>query len=71
MKILIAGSHGMIGAAVTRHLVKCGKEFLLSSRRIQPAKLLAAGYCFRFPELGEALRHEMEVMNAGLTSQPA
>lgn len=37
-----------------------GEEFLLSSRRIQPAKLLAAGYPFRFPELEGALRHELE-----------
>lgn len=42
-----------------------GREFMLSSRRIQPAKLLAAGYQFRFPELEQALRHEMEVMNRG------
>ena len=40
-----------------------GEEFMLSSRRIQPAKLLAAGYQFRFPELEQALRHEMESMN--------
>ena len=43
-----------------------GEEFLLASRRIQPAKLLAAGYRFRFPELEQALRHEMESMTAGL-----
>jgi uncharacterized protein len=36
-----------------------GEELLLSSRRIQPAKLLAAGYRFRFPELEQAVRHEM------------
>jgi len=47
-----------------------GEEFLLSSQRIQPAKLLAAGYRFRFPELEQALQHEMEIMNAGLISQP-
>ncbi len=40
-----------------------GEEFLLSSRRIQPTKLLAAGYAFRFPELEQALQHEMEGMN--------
>jgi uncharacterized protein len=43
-----------------------GEEFLLASRRIQPAKLLAAGYAFRFPELEQALRHELESMTAGL-----
>ncbi len=50
-----------------------GEEFLLASRRIQPAKLLAAGYVFRFPELEQALRHEIESMTAGLPvkeSQP-
>jgi uncharacterized protein (TIGR01777 family) len=36
-----------------------GDEFLLSSRRIQPVKLLAAGYKFHFPELEMALNHEM------------
>jgi uncharacterized protein (TIGR01777 family) len=35
-----------------------GEELLLSSRRIQPAKLLASGYQFRFPELEGAMRHE-------------
>jgi uncharacterized protein len=34
-------------------------EFLLASRRILPAKLLAAGYSFRFPELQQALQHEI------------
>jgi uncharacterized protein (TIGR01777 family) len=35
-----------------------GEEILLASRRIQPAKLLAAGYQFHFPELDGAVRHE-------------
>jgi uncharacterized protein (TIGR01777 family) len=48
-----------------------GEELLLSSRRIQPAKLLAAGYRFRFPELEGALQHEMESTNVDLASQPA
>jgi NAD dependent epimerase/dehydratase family enzyme len=52
-------------------LGEMGEEFILSSRRIQPAKLLAAGYQFRFPELAQALRHEMETMKKGLASQPA
>jgi uncharacterized protein len=42
-----------------------GEEFLLASRRIQPAKLLAAGYTFRFPGLEEALHHEMGNLPAG------
>jgi NAD dependent epimerase/dehydratase family enzyme len=42
-----------------------GDEFLLASRRIQPARLLAAGYHFRFPELVDTLRHEKDLLNAG------
>lgn len=45
-----------------------GEEFLLASRRMQPAKLLAAGYQFRFPELEGTLRHEMEIMKVGSAS---
>jgi hypothetical protein len=41
-----------------------GEELILASRRIQPTKLLAAGYQFRFPKLEEALRHETDIMNA-------
>ncbi len=37
-----------------------GEEFILASRRVQPAKLLEAGYHFRFPGLADALRHEKE-----------
>ncbi len=64
------------GASMPAFLVRLlmgemGEEFILSSRRIQPARLLAAGYQFRFPELGQALRHEMEIMRSGLASQPA
>jgi uncharacterized protein (TIGR01777 family) len=40
-----------------------GEEFILASRRIQPVKLLAAGYQFRFPELEGALRYEMASAN--------
>ncbi len=32
-------------------------ELLLASARVQPTKLLASGYQFRYPELAEALRH--------------
>jgi NAD dependent epimerase/dehydratase family enzyme len=45
-----------------------GEEFLLASRRMQPAKLLGAGYQFRFPALADALRHEKEVLNVDLAS---
>ena len=40
-----------------------GEEFLLASRRIQPAKLLAAGYQFRFADFEDAVRHEKECLN--------
>jgi NAD dependent epimerase/dehydratase family enzyme len=45
-------------------------EFFLASRRVQPAKLLTAGYKFRFPELADTVRHEKDCENAGLVSQP-
>jgi len=32
-------------------------ELLLASARVQPAKLLASGYRFRYPELEGTLRH--------------
>jgi len=48
-----------------------GDEFVLASRRAQPAKLLAAGYQFQYPELGCALQHEQEVVNESLAPQPA
>lgn len=47
-----------------------GEEIFLASRRVQPTKLLAAGYHFRFPDLADALRHEKE-NNAAVASQPA
>jgi uncharacterized protein (TIGR01777 family) len=34
-------------------------ELILASRRTQPRQLLLAGYQFRFPELEQALRHEL------------
>ncbi len=42
-----------------------GEEFVLASRRMQPTKLLASGYQFRFPDLADALRHEKNCLNAG------
>jgi len=50
---------GVMPAFIVRLVMgEMGEELLLGSRRIQPAKLLAAGYTFRFPELEGALRHE-------------
>ena len=37
-----------------------GEELLLASTRIEPARLLSAGYQFRFPELEGALRHLLD-----------
>ena len=34
-----------------------GKELLLAGTRLEPARLLKAGYQFRFPELEPALRY--------------
>ena len=45
-----------------------GEEFALASRRARPAKLLAAGYRFRFPDLADALRHEQVIMNASVAA---
>ena len=39
------------------------EELILSSRRIQPVKLVAAGYQFCFPELDQALRHEISSLS--------
>ena len=53
-------------------LGEMGEEFLLASRRVQPAKLLATGYQFHFPNLADALRHEKEIVDmAILMNQPA
>ena len=63
------------GGAMPAFLVRLtmgemGEEFILASRRIQPTKLLAAGYQFRFPELEEALLHEKERMQGDKTTHP-
>ena len=40
-----------------------GEEFLLSSRRIVPSRLLDSGYVFQFPTLKDALVHELAMEN--------
>jgi uncharacterized protein (TIGR01777 family) len=71
-KALGQKSGGTMPAFIVRLVLgEMGEEFLLASRRIQPAKLLDAGYQFRFPELERALQHEVESMNMSLASQPA
>jgi uncharacterized protein (TIGR01777 family) len=58
-------SGGRMPAAIVRLFMgEMGDEFLLASRRVQPAKLLAAGYRFRFPELEQALLHEVKIMDS-------
>ena len=42
-------------------LGEMAEALILASRRIEPRKLLAAGYQFRYPKLEEALRHELGV----------
>ena len=60
---------GVMPAFIARLILgEMGEEFLLASRRAQPAKLLAAGYEFRFPDLEDALQHEQAVMNTGETA---
>jgi uncharacterized protein len=58
---------GVMPALVARLMFgEMGEEFMLASRRVQPAKLLAAGYRFRYPDLACALQHEQEVMSGEL-----
>ncbi len=57
---------GRMPAFIVRLVMgEMGEELLLASRRMQPAKLLAAGYRFHFPELELALQHEMEILRLG------
>jgi uncharacterized protein (TIGR01777 family) len=46
-------------------------ELILASRRMQPAKLIAAGYCFRFPDLADALRYEKDCLAGAGSIKPA
>lgn len=58
---------GVMPAFIVRLIMgEMGEEFILASRRVQPAKLLAAGYRFRYPDLACALQHEQEVMSGEL-----
>jgi len=41
-------------------LGEMARELILSSARVQPARLLEAGFQFRYPGLEDALRHELE-----------
>jgi hypothetical protein len=48
------------GFAVRLLFGEMGKELLLGSQRVHPAKLLAAGYQFRHPDLRSALRSVLD-----------
>jgi uncharacterized protein (TIGR01777 family) len=61
---------GVMPALIARLVFgEMGEEFLLASRRVLPAKLLAARYQFRFADLADALRHEKESIQPAV--QPA
>jgi hypothetical protein len=47
----------MPGFAARLALGEMADELLLASARVEPARLLATGYAFRYPELEGALRH--------------
>lgn len=64
-KVLAHKSVNTLPAFLVRLVMgEMGEELILASRRIQPAKLLAAGYVFRFPKLEAALQHELDIINA-------
>lgn len=46
-------------------LGEMAQALILASRRMAPARLLAAGYRFSFPELEAALRHELGIGASG------
>lgn len=72
IKVLKLKPGGIMPAFMVRLLMgEMGKEFMLSSRRAQPVKLLVAGYRFRFPDLADALLHEQEIIRADAIPQPA
>ena len=52
---------GLALPAFLLHLLlgEVADEFMLASRRMEPCKLLATGYQFRFPDLESAIRHEL------------
>jgi uncharacterized protein len=63
---------GVMPAFMVRLVMgEMGEELLLASRRIQPAKLLAAGYRFLYPDLADALRHEKTWLAARSTPAAA
>ncbi len=49
----------MPAIAVKLLLGEMGREALLGSARVRPARLIESGFVFRFPELGAALNHTL------------
>ncbi len=47
-------------SAVRLMFGEMGQELLLSSQRVEPARLIAAGFHFGFPDLEPALRHALQ-----------
>ncbi|MGQ0640142.1 MAG: TIGR01777 family oxidoreductase [Gemmatimonadaceae bacterium] len=47
-------------SAVTLAFGEMGKDTVLASQRMLPDRLLAAGFSFGFPDLEQALRHELK-----------
>lgn len=61
---------GVMPAFIVRLVFgEMGEEFILASRRAEPTKLINAGYRFRFPELEDTLRHEMQYADTGLKTE--
>lgn len=59
-EILHRPTHFRLPAFVVRLLLgEMGVTALLASQRVKPAKLCAAGFAFRYPDLDGALRHAL------------
>jgi uncharacterized protein (TIGR01777 family) len=56
------------GFAAKMALGEMAEEMLLSGQRVVPRKLEERGFDFRYPELSQALRRELDVPNACATS---
>lgn len=70
IRVLGRKSGGYIPAILVRMMFgEMGEELILASRRIQPTKLLAAGYQFQYADLEQALRHEADKAGASLQAQ--
>jgi uncharacterized protein len=59
---------GMPAFVMRLMLGEMADALALASRRIEPRKLLDAGYAFRFPDLESALRHELAELHGAVKS---